>query len=76
MFGWIEPGRFWICELSCEFALLMLEQFPDCAAAPTLSNADSSEFAWLLESRLEPPPQATRKAAAKPSPPTRIARGT
>jgi hypothetical protein len=76
MFPWIDPGKFWICALSCEEALLMLAQLPDPAAVPTRSNAASSEFAWPLESRLDPPPQATRNAAAKPSPPTRIARGT
>jgi hypothetical protein len=75
MFPWIEPGRFWIWESSCELALLMVAQLPDWAAVPTRSNAASSEFAWLLESRLEPPPQATRNAAAKPSPPIRMARG-
>jgi hypothetical protein len=31
--------------LSCEVALSMLAQFPDWAAAPTLSNAVSNEFA-------------------------------
>ena len=76
MFPWIDPGRFWICEFSCEVALLMVPQLPEPAAVPTLSKAARSEFAWPLESRLEPPPQATSTAAAKPSPPARIARGT
>jgi hypothetical protein len=29
MFPWIEPGRPWICELSCDAALLMIVQLPD-----------------------------------------------
>jgi len=45
MFPWIEPGRLWISELSCEAALLMVVQLSDWAAVPTLSNAASSEFA-------------------------------
>jgi hypothetical protein len=69
-----DPGRFTTASASWLVALETSPQF-------LLWSAEDTESSWLLrldasllESRPEPPPQATTNAAANPSAPARTAR--
>jgi hypothetical protein len=71
----IEPGRLLTSLVSADAALEAAPQLPDWTAFDTLSSVALRLFAWPLESRPAPPPQATRNETASPSPPARSARG-
>jgi hypothetical protein len=68
-------GSVWTSPLRTELALSAAPQLPECTADEIRSAWVLSAFDWSPESRPEPPPQATTKEAAKPSPPARMARG-
>lgn len=71
----IVGGRFATSLRSELAALLAPAQSPFWTAVETESSAALKLFAWSAESRPEPPPQAARQHAARPSPPARSARG-
>jgi hypothetical protein len=74
--GFTDEGRLSIALLSAVTALAAAPQLPEPTADDSWSSWFDSDPAWSLESRPEPPPpQATRNAAAKPSPPAKSARG-
>jgi hypothetical protein len=70
----IDEGRFTTSSASRLVALETSPQFLLASAEDTESSWLLSEDASLLESRPEPPPQATTNAAANPSAPARTAR--
>jgi hypothetical protein len=70
----IDPGRLTTSSASRLVALDASPQFFLASAEDTESSWLFSADASLLESRPEPPPQATTNAAANPSAPARIAR--
>ncbi len=70
--------------MACRFETSFVNPATAVAAAPQCpaSTAEETESSWLFRfdasppvSRLEPPPQATRNATAKPKPPANSARG-
>jgi hypothetical protein len=70
----IDAGRFTTSSASRLVALETSPQFLLASAEDTESSWLLSEDASLLESRPEPPTQATTNAAANPSAPARTAR--
>ncbi len=70
----IDEGRLMTSSASLLVAFETSPQFWLASAEDTESSWLFSEDASLLESRPEPPPQATTNAAANPSAPARTAR--
>ena len=68
------PGRSATALLNACAALDAAPHWPAAAAEETASSWLLSRLASVLESRPAPPPHATRKAAAKPSPAAKNAR--
>jgi hypothetical protein len=71
----IELGRLSTSAASEDAAREAAAQLPDWTAFEMVSTAALRLFAWSVESRPAPPPQAARIETAKPSPPARSARG-
>jgi hypothetical protein len=70
-----EGGRLATAFAKLDAAVPAAPHWPAPTAAETESSWLFRVFAWSLESRPEPPPQATSNATAKPSPAARSARG-
>lgn len=73
--GLIVTGRFCTSPPRTLLAETAAPQLPDCTAEEIWSACALRALDWLPESRPAPPPQATRNAAANPSPHARMARG-
>ena len=67
-------GRFFTWLLNACAALVAAPHCPAATAEETEPSWSFRLLAWLLVSRVLPPPQATRKETAKPRPPARNAR--